>query len=707
MIHSFRPLRLAGASLLALSTAPALAQDAQDPVLLEPIVLTATSDAGVQADGYVGGYAQVATKSNTPVAETQQSISVVTSQQIEDQGAETLGQALNYTAGVMGQPFGSDPRFDSPTVRGFEARGSQYVNGLRQLRDFGAPAFEVYGLQQVEVLKGPNSSLYGAGSPAGIINQVQKRAQDSEFSEIGLGYDSNDSAQTFVDVNRVASPNLSWRLTGILRDSQTQISELTNQRGYLGAALRYTPDDATTVDVIASYTKDAPISPPGVPFALTQTGDGKALRDAYFGEPGFDDSDRDMANLGVEISHQLDNGWTLSQGFRVERFDWTYTGHSVRGLSQDGLSVLRSANFQDESTTGLNLDTRLSNSLDTGTATHDLLLGMDIRQYDADTTSTFFYAPSIDAANPVFGGQPFARTYYESVSSIKQTQIGVYAQDEISMGNWRGSLALRHDWTKQEGSKLVTSDPWQSANPTFSQTASTIDQSDSATTGRAGLGYLMVNGAMPYVSYSTSFDPSIGIDDTTGRTLKPTEGKQWEVGVKYQPTSFDGLFSAAVYDLTQENLVRNLGQGQRRQIGEVRSKGLELEATAAIGLNWDLRASYAFNETEQKGGTDDGLEMPNAPRHLASIWLDREFGNGLRAGGGIRHIGERKGDDENLFDLDSVTLVDLAATYTRGNVEASVNLNNLTDEVYLANCGAFGCYYGEGRSISAKVAYTW
>lgn len=696
MTHSFRPLRLAGASLLALSTAPALAQDAQDPVLLEPIVLTATSDAGVQADGYVGGYAQVATKSNTPVAETQQSISIVTSQQIEDQGAETLGQALNYTAGVVGQPFGSDPRFDSPTVRGFEARGSQYVNGLRQLRDFGAPAFEVYGLQQVEVLKGPNSSLYGAGSPAGIINQVQKRAQDSEFSEIGLGYDSNDSAQTFVDVNRVASPNLAWRLTGILRDSQTQISELTNQRGYLGAALRYTPDDATTVDVIASYTKDAPISPPGVPFALTQTGDGKALRDAYFGEPGFDDSDRDMANLGVEISHQLDNGWTLSQGFRVERFDWTYTGHYVSGLSDDGLSITRGANFQDESTTGLNLDTRLANSITTGAVTHDLLLGLDIRQYDADTTTEFFFGQPIDASDPVYGGLPTTPAWYTSVSDISQKQVGLYAQDEIAVGNWRGSLALRHDWSEQTGTKFTN----------FAG-ESTIDQSDTATTGRAGLGYLMANGAMPYVSYSTSFDPSIGIDDTTGRTLKPTEGKQWEVGVKYQPTSFDGLFSAAVYDLTQENLVRNLGQGQRRQIGEVRSKGLELEATAAIGLNWDLRASYAFNETEQKGGTDDGLEMPNAPRHLASIWLDREFGNGLRAGGGIRHIGERKGDAENLFDLDSVTLVDLAATYTRGNVEASVNLNNLTDEVYLANCGAFGCYYGEGRSVSAKVAYTW
>ena len=696
MTRSFRPLGLAGASLLALSTAPVLAQDAQNPILLDEIVLTATSDASVQADGYVGTQAQVATKSNTPVAETQQSISVVTSQQIEDQGAQNLGQALNYTAGVLGQPFGADPRFDAPTVRGFNAERSQYVNGLRQLRDQGGPAYETYGLQQVEVLKGPNSSLYGAGSPAGIINQVQKRAQDRDFSEVGAGVDSFGSAQTFFDVNRVAGPALSWRLTGILRDSRTQIEDLTNERGYLAGALRYAPDDATTVDVIASYTKDSPISPPGVPFALTQSGDGEALRERYYGEPGFDDSDREMANLGLEISHQLDNGWTLSQGFRVERFDWTYTGHYVSGLTPDGQSVTRGANLQDESTTGVNLDTRLSNRVTTGSVTHDLLLGLDIRQYDADTTTRFFTGQPIDASNPVYGGLPDATAWYTSISDVTLKQVGLYAQDEITVGNWRGSLAIRHDWTEQTGTEC-----------TNFASESTVDQSDNATTGRVGLGYVMANGVMPYASYSTSFDPTIGTDTTTGETLKPTEGKQWEVGIKYQPAGFDGLFSAAVYDLTQENLVRNLGQGQTRQVGKVRSKGLELEATAALNASWDLRASYAFNETEQKTGPEDGLEMPNAPRHLASLWLDHDFGNGLRAGGGIRHIGERKGDFANSFDLDSVTLVDLAATYTRGNVEASLALNNLTDEVYLANCGSFGCYYGEGRSVAAKVAYTW
>ncbi|TJZ89844.1 TonB-dependent siderophore receptor [Paracoccus gahaiensis] len=694
MSPSLRSTCLAGASLLALSTAPALSQDGPAPILLDEIVLTATTDTAAQTDGYVAGYGQVATKSDTPLAETQQSISVVTGQQIEDQNAQTLGQALNYTAGVLGEPFGADPRFDSPTVRGFEARSSQYVNGLRQLRYLGAPASETYGIQQVEVLKGPNSSLYGAGSPSGIINQIQKRAQAVDFTEIGAGYDGNDSSQLFFDVNRAPSEVLSWRLTGIARDSQTQIDELTNQRGYLGAALRYAPDALTTVDLIASYTKDAPISPPGVPFALTRIGEGEDLRDDYYGEPSFDDSDREMANIGIEISQELDNGWTLSQGFRAERFDWDYTGHYVNGLTEDGLSVTRGANRQQESTSGLNLDTRLSNRITTGAVTHDLLVGLDIRQYDADTTTEFFFGQPLDWRAPDYGALPLQPAWYVSRSDVTLKQVGIYLQDEISVGNWRGSLALRQDWTEQTGTEVTTGE-------------TTLDQSDDALTGRAGLSYVMANGVMPYVSYSTSFDPEIGLDDTTGETLEPTTGKQWELGVKYQPAAIDALFTAAIYDLTQENLVRNLGAGVNRQVGEITSRGLELEATAELTEGWAVRAGYAYNRTEQVGGPEDGLEMPNAPRHLASLWVDRDFGNGIRAGGGLRHIGSRKGDFSNSFDLDSVTLVDLGASYTRGNVEASVNLANLTDEVYLANCGAFGCYYGEGRTLAAKVAYRW
>ena len=475
-----RVLALLGTSVIALTSSMAAAQEAVpetgETVVLDAITLTATSDTAVAADGYVATYNQVATKSDTPLAETQQSISVVTTQQMKDQGAETLGQALSYSAGVFSEPYGSDPRFDSPTIRGFEARSAQYVNGLRQLRYMGAPAYETYGIQQVEVLRGPSSSLYGAGAPSGIINQIQKRAQDHDFGEVGLGFDSNNSRQLFLDVNRAVSDTLALRFTATGRDNKEQIDELTNERGYFAAAARWQPTDMTTVDFIASYIKDSPISPTGVPYGLTRIADGDDLREMNTGQPDWDDSDRKMGNFGVELSHDLGNGWTLNQGFRYEKFDWDYTGTYISGLSDDGATILRGANRQEESTKGINLDTRLAGEVESGSVLHKLLIGIDLRKYDADTTTEFYTASGLDWRNPDYSGAPTDPAWYTSENDLTLKQIGIYAQDEIEIANWRASVALRHDRAEQTGT-IYTNFAGRSR----------VDQTDNETTGRLGL----------------------------------------------------------------------------------------------------------------------------------------------------------------------------------------------------------------------------
>jgi len=147
-----------------------------------------------------------------------------------------------------------------------------------------------------------------------------------------------------------------------------------------------------------------------------------------------------------------------------------------------------------------------------------------------------------------------------------------------------------------------------------------------------------------------------------------------------------------------------------RQVGEVKSRGLELEATAQLDDAWSLRGGYAYNETEQvapSGDAVDGRELADAPNHLASLWLDHDFLNGISAGAGIRYIGERYRDNVNSGKLEDVTLLDLALRYERENIRTSLNITNLTDEVYLGACGFSYCAYGEGRAVSAKVAYTW
>lgn len=695
-----RALLLAGGSALAVPHA--MAQQAAAPtdgaaaaaVTLETVVLTATTDASVQAQGYVGTQAQAATKSDTPVAEAQQSVSVITVDQARDQGARTLGEALSYSAGVAPQPYGGDLRFDNPVVRGFDGARAQYVNGLRQGRYFGGVAYELYGMQQVEVVRGPASALYGSGSPAGIVNQVQKRAQDHDFGEAGIGYGSHGSNRLFFDVNKARSDRLATRLTGIVSDTRQQIDDVDNERRYLAGALRWSPGEATTVDVLLSYTRDSPITPVGVPYGLAQADDGKDLRKVNLAMPGWDESDREMWSLGVETSHEFANGWKLQQGFRYESLNWAYQGSYVStGLADDG-AILRGISKQDEESRTISLDTRLAGELTAGAMVHRLLFGLDLKHHEVDEKS------QISGTLPISRADIGARTAMPDLPAPSRTdatlkETGLYAQDEIEAGPWRGTLALRYDRAEQTGEQYGI--------------AAAYDEE--AVTGRASIGYRTAQGVMPYLSLATGFEPQTGL--TTGKqALKPLRSRQVEVGVKYEPAAFPGLLTAAVYDLRQKNVAQWAGYDAGsnaylyNDIGEVRSRGLELEGTAEIGTAWKLKASYAYNDTEQLGGTNVGQPMPNAPRHLASLWADHDFGNGGAVGVGARHLGERA-DAANAHMLGGVTLLDMGASYERGRLAASVNVQNLTDKDYLATCSYFGCYYGEGRTIMAQVATRW
>lgn len=205
----------------ALSAGPiARAQEAKDTTLA-PIVLQGqgTADPRGPVDGYVAKTSATASKTGTPILETQQSISVVTRDEMDAQAAQTLGQALNYTPGVLGQPYGSDPRFDSPIVRGFDGRQMQYLNGLRLMRTAGAPPIEIYGLERVDVLRGPASVMYGQANPGGIINQISKRPNFETFGEVGTQFGSYDTYGAFFDLGGVVAghDDLAYRLTGLGR----------------------------------------------------------------------------------------------------------------------------------------------------------------------------------------------------------------------------------------------------------------------------------------------------------------------------------------------------------------------------------------------------------------------------------------------------------------------------------------------------------
>jgi iron complex outermembrane receptor protein len=686
---------------------PASAQEGG--TTLAPIVLNgdAAQDPRGPVEGYVAKTSAAASKTGTPLVETQQSISVVTRDQIEAQGAQTLGEALNYTPGVLGEPYGSDPRFDSPIIRGFDGRQVQFLNGLRMMRTAGAPPVETYGLERIDVLRGPASVMYGQGNPGGIINQISKRPRFESFGEVGTQFGSYNTYGAFFDFGGVIPDHsdLAYRLTGLARNAEAQVDQLDNDRYFLAPALTWQPDEDTSVTFLASIQHDNPSTPSGLPPQYTLDATGYRLpRDFFVGDERFDKSERTLTNIGYDIEHRFNETWTFRQNFRYTNLDWDYQslGMSTLGLAADGRTLRRNATFQDEMLNTANVDNNLQADFSTGGLDHKLLFGLDYRYFDNNVRTRFFQATPLDVLDPVYG-DPITLISPTIDTKVKSdlSQVGLYVQDELAYDNWRATLGLRHDWASTSGSSTNN----------LTGVARSLDQDDHKLTGRAGISYLFAARIAPYISYATSFEPVAGANTVTGEAFEPTEGEQWEAGIKYQPEGFDGFFALAVYDLKQKNVLRTVA-GVSSQIGEVHVRGIELEGVVSLAQGLDLRAAYTYTDARVGEGVDDGNRVENVPQNAASLWLNYTFQegtalDGFGMGGGVRYVGQRYGNSANTFDISDVTLFDAALTYSRNGLKGSINVQNISDEDYVASCGSFGCYYGDGRTVMGKLSYTW
>ncbi|MBB3309712.1 iron complex outermembrane receptor protein [Rhizobium sp. BK196] len=684
---------------------PALAQEAS-PTTLAPIVISGSKDEDPTepVKGFVASTSATATKTGTPLIETQQSVSVLTADQLTSQNAETVGQALDYVPGVVGEPYGADPRFDSPRIRGFDSRQAQFLNGLRMMRTAGAPAVDPYQLERIEVLRGPASVMYGQGNPGGMINLISKRPIFERFGEIGVQAGSYDTYGTYFDFGDIIPGNsdFAYRLTGLARTASAQVDELDNDRYFIAPALTWQPDEDTKLTILTSIQHDNPSTPSSLPPQLTLNAShaNRLSRDFFVGDKSFDKSDRTLTNLGYELEHRLNDTWTFRQNFRYQNFDWNYQalGMSTQGLT-GGRTINRNATFQDELLNTFNVDNNLLAEFDTGDIRHKMLFGLDYRYYDNNVGTQFWRATPLDAFNPVYGSvnliAPTLSTYVDST----MTQVGLYVQDELAYENWRATAALRQDWASTAGTSTNR----------LTGLSRSLDKDDQKLTGRAGLSYVFDNGIAPYISYATSFEP-VPVP-ATGGPLQPTTGEQVEVGIKYQPQGWNGYFTVAAYDLKQKNVLTTIG-GVPVQIGEVDVKGTELEGVTSLTDGLDLRAAYTYMQAEIVGGVDDGKRPDNVPEHAASLWLDYTFPEdtaleGFGLGGGIRYVGQRYGDTKNTLDLDAVTLFDAAVHYKKDNMTASLNVKNLADRDYVASCSAFGCTYGDGRTVMGRLTFQW
>ncbi|MGO3667098.1 MAG: TonB-dependent siderophore receptor [Vreelandella alkaliphila] len=645
------------------------------------------------------------TKTDTPIIETPQSISVVSSEEFQNYGARNFNEALAYTPGVSRQE-GVDRTTETLRVRGFTIN-ENYRDGSKYQANTYDGQQELYGLERLEVLKGPSSILYGVAAPGGMINAVSKRPTLEPLREVNIEAGSYGRRQISADFSDALDEDGVWsyRLTMLHRVSDTFIDHVPDDRTYIAPALKWQPNESTSLTLLSEYQRDETAYVYGLPTSgtIVSNPNGDIPRELFTGEPGYDEYDNERYSIGYLLEHDFSNNLRLRHSLRSFRSDRNLPGMWL-GQSSDQRVYTRTAQDRRESSSGLTSDTSLQYDWQAGNTTNTSLIGIDYTRQRHETERYNRTAPPLDFFSPVYGsGELGERVPYTWSSKQRSERVGLYAQNQIKIADkWVFMLGGRQDWTEGEKS------------PTFGPTVWSRE-TDNAFTGRVGGAYLADNGLAPFISYSQSFEPTSGTD-RSGNQFEPTRGEQYEFGVRFQPEGWDTLLTATAYELAQENVLVTdpIEQGFQVQMGEVRSRGIELEAKTALGPNTNLVAAYAYTDartTESSPITPDqeGKRTANTPYNQFSLWGDYRFGNfglpGLKVGGGVRYVGPTRATWVE-GEVPSFTLVDTRVSYETGSWVYALNATNLTDKTYIESC-TYGCFYGEPRSIVGSVSYQW
>jgi iron complex outermembrane receptor protein len=668
-------------------------------------------------NGFVATRSATATKTNTPLIETPQSITVVGREQIDVQKAQTLTQATQYAAGLYSGTFGADSRLDYFILRGFLASDyGLYRDGL-QLLNYGFAYFrtETFGLERIEVLRGPAAVLFGAGTPGGLINQVTKRPplDPLRYIEVGGGaFGQGGFGYAAFDLGGPADADGHWfyRLTGSGRIGGNQVEGAPEDRGYIAPAITYKPDGATKLTILSSFQYDnAAVTANFLPYYGTVRPNASGLRiprSLNVGDVGLNTFRREQAYAGYEFEHAFNETWTVRQNLRysyVDSFQNSYIGNDyTAGTAQTRLSRYQ---FRDSARAGLfQVDNQAEARFFDGFFRHNLLLGLDYKNYNLhDNQASTFPGPDISILFPVYGQRVAAPLPY-LVNANSFEQLGLYAQDQIKLtDNLTLVLGLRQDFADNRIRNLLT------------PSAST-GRSDNALTYRTALIYNFDVGLAPYISYSTSFQPQIGTA-FSGQAFRPETGDQIEGGVKFEPPGQGYFLTLAGFDINRQGVTVPDPANLFFQIqsGAQRSTGFEaqLTVTLAEGLNAIAAfTTYDLVTTKDADPARIGRTPVNIPETFASAFVDYTIPvgpwRGFGFGGGVRYVGRSYADVANTLKVSDFVLFDAQVHYNFDNWRIAVNATNIGDRRFVSSCqSATACFYGDARRVVASLSYKW
>jgi iron complex outermembrane recepter protein len=669
---------VSGTEGLVLAVTPGVGEE-------EEVEITVTAEQEEEA-GYRVPNATTATKTDTPLRDIPQSIQVVPQQVLQDQKVLRLNDALRNVSSVFNSnPFGGT--LDNFNIRGFND-ATTLRDGIRDgFAESGLTLRDFANIEQVEVLKGPASVLYGNVEPGGVINLVTKQPLAKPFYGADLSIGSYGFYRPSLDFSGPLTSDqaVQYRLNAAYENAGSFRDFVDSERIFVAPVLSWKIDDRTDLSINSSYLYDHRTFDRGI----VAFGEGVAdiPIDRFLGERG-DFRDVNQFGLGYRLEHRLNKNLKIRNVFRFLDTDEVVKSATAIALDETTGELSRAYFDNANEYKIFSMQTDLISNFKTGSVSHQLLVGFDLQRntiegFFATPTDAFDdtfvdrFTPSINIFNPVYNTRP--RPDLSELDLLRDDTtttdgLGIFVQDQIALtDNLKLLVGGRFDTVTQSLSDKLTDAETSQSNQAFSP--------------RIGLVYQPIRPISLFASYSRSFFPNSGIQ-ADGSLLDPTRGTQYEVGIRVEPNQ---QFSAtlAAYQITKTNIstIDPDNQAFSLAIGEQRSRGIELDASGTILPGWNISASYSYTNAEITASNDltIGNKIANVPRHKASLWTTYELQSGLKGLGfglGLFYVSNRPGDLDNSFELPGYLRTDAAIYYRQNNWRVGINFQNLFNTRY-------------------------
>ncbi|WP_417819136.1 TonB-dependent receptor, partial [Tritonibacter scottomollicae] len=692
-IFSRRPLRFfTSVSLVAIATSPvhATAQEVWEEGFADDQEIIVTGE----KEGYVA-LSSAGLKTDTPLIDTPQTVSVVTREQLDDQALQDIGDILRYTPGAsIGQGEGNR---DQITIRGQNTTADFFVDGIRDDVQYFRP---LYNIERVEIHKGPNAMIFGRGGGGGIINRVTKSPiADSQFGEAAASVDSFGAYYLSGDLNLPIGDMAAFRINGLYEEFNNHRDFFDGRRFAINPTIGAELDDNNRILLSYEYVDDDRAVDRGNPAELRAAGNACSFadpcgpltgyRDTLFGQPGTNRTTLQAHIVKLRVEHDFSDELSFSSTTQYGDYDKLYRNiYPVDARSNDVrlIPVANSVTLDGyvDTTDRENFITQ-GNLLwtgETGALGHSLLLGYEIgQQKSANARRDILFAASNDdqivvpltdpIAVPAFSFPAFSRS---TMSDLKF--LSVYVQDQISIGDHFEIIGgVRFDRFDLDVNDI--------------QKNLLLHRTDEKFSPRFGAIYKPQENISIYASYAKSFLPRSGDQfltlSPTSANLAPETFENYEIGVKWDLTPGLSL-TTALFRLDRDDQSILLDNQGNTTLSGSRTEGVELQLVGKLTEQWQINAGYSYLDGQQRnantvGGQD--LRLFQVPEHMISLWTKYDFTEQFAAGVGVTHQSSQFATNDNTVRIPAFTRVDAALYYdVSEQLQVQLNVENLFDETY-------------------------